>query len=267
MAIGTTAAILGASALGVGGSLLAGSKQASAAKKAANVQKEAAEQQVQAFRDAAYQGRTDQLPWLQQGIQALYTLSDELGIPRPENFTLPTAENNVLRGAEGATASGGAAGVVTPTAAAGGTATTAFTPRSGFRETPGYQFALEQGMKANNNRLAQLGLSDSGAAQKETLRFATGLADQTYQTYLNRVSSLAGGGAQTASGLAGIGLNAAQGVGNALGQAGAAQASGIVGAANAFTNTVGNATQSLGQGFGALAMSGQPSNNLFGVRY
>lgn len=48
--------------------------------------------------------------------------------------------------------------------------------------TPGYQFALSQGLKSVQNSYAAKGLGSSGAAMKGAARFATGLADQTWQT-------------------------------------------------------------------------------------
>lgn len=47
--------------------------------------------------------------------------------------------------------------------------------------TPGYQFNLDQGLKATQNSAAARGLGDSGAALKGAASYASGLADQTYQ--------------------------------------------------------------------------------------
>jgi hypothetical protein len=47
--------------------------------------------------------------------------------------------------------------------------------------TPGYQFNLSQGLKATQSAAAAKGLGVSGAALKGAARFATGLADSTYQ--------------------------------------------------------------------------------------
>ena len=48
-------------------------------------------------------------------------------------------------------------------------------------KTPGYQFALSQGLQAAQNSAAARGLGVSGAALKGAATFATGLADNTYQ--------------------------------------------------------------------------------------
>lgn len=47
-------------------------------------------------------------------------------------------------------------------------------------QTPGYQFALEQGLRATANSATARGLGVSGAALKGASKFATGLADNTY---------------------------------------------------------------------------------------
>lgn len=49
------------------------------------------------------------------------------------------------------------------------------------RNTPGYQFALGEGVKALDTRNAAVGNFLSGGQEKKILSYATGLADQTYQ--------------------------------------------------------------------------------------
>lgn len=48
-------------------------------------------------------------------------------------------------------------------------------------KTPGYQFALDQGLKSTQNSYAAKGLGVSGAAMKGAADYAEGLAGQTYQ--------------------------------------------------------------------------------------
>jgi spore germination protein YaaH len=50
-----------------------------------------------------------------------------------------------------------------------------------LEETPGYKFALDQGLKATNNSLVSKGLANSGAALKGAASYAEGLAGQTFQ--------------------------------------------------------------------------------------
>ena len=55
-----------------------------------------------------------------------------------------------------------------------------------LQATPGYQFALDQGLKATQNGFAAKGLASSGPAMAGAGAFATGLADQTYGNQFNR---------------------------------------------------------------------------------
>lgn len=55
-----------------------------------------------------------------------------------------------------------------------------------LQQTPGYQFALNQGLKSIQNGFAAKGLGSSGAAMGGAGQFATGLADQTYGNQFNR---------------------------------------------------------------------------------
>ena len=59
--------------------------------------------------------------------------------------------------------------------------------QAALEATPGYQFALKQGMKAVTNSLTARSLGISGAAQKGAAGFAVGLADQTYGAQFNRL--------------------------------------------------------------------------------
>lgn len=113
MAIGTTAAIIGAAAIGAGGSLAAGALGSKAAGQAASTQaaagERAAELQYQASREAldfqkqvfGWQQQAFQ-PWLQTGTGALANLSHLMGIP----FQQQAAAGGAQPGA-GTTPSGG----------------------------------------------------------------------------------------------------------------------------------------------------------------
>lgn len=61
---------------------------------------------------------------------------------------------------------------------------------SDLADTPGYQFALDQGLKATQNGYAAQGLGSSGAAMKGAANYAEGLASTTYQQqYQNALGS------------------------------------------------------------------------------
>lgn len=267
MAIGTTAAILGAAALGTAGSLASGAMGANAAGKAAQSQADSANASL-ALQERMYQqGRTDSLPWMNAGRAALSQYMGELGIPMPANdAAAPTASATPSQ----PTSFGGVS--MNPsrnqaTLQRGATAApTAATPqasrpqkaapfKSAFRATPGYQFQVEQGERGVVNNMAALGMKNSGAALKALTRFRTGLADQTYNTYLDRLAGMAGAGASTAANQGQLGAASAVNQGQTLTDAGAARASGYVGSANAWSNALGNVSNNAGW---ALGMS---SNN------
>lgn len=50
-----------------------------------------------------------------------------------------------------------------------------------LEQTPGYRFALDQGLKSVTNKLAAAGLSGSGPQARALMDYATGKASQTYQ--------------------------------------------------------------------------------------
>lgn len=257
MAIGTTAAIIGAAAIGGAASLASGAMGSSAANQAANVQAQAADRAAEAQIEAARlsaevqreglefqkqtyeQSRADQMPWLEAGKTALGSYMGELGL--------------------------------SDEAKAG-------TFQSGFKETPGYQFAVQEGEKGVVNNLAALGMKNSGAALKALTKFRTGLADQTYGDYLNRLSGVAGTGQTASNTLGSLGQSVAgnvmagmQGIGRTHEQAGAARASGylnsgqarasgIVGSANAWGNALGGFSNTLGNALGSWAYGRQQNN-------
>lgn len=115
-------------------------------------------------------------------------------------------------------------------------------------QTPGYQFSLNQGLRASNNQLAARGLGGSGGAvAKGAANFAEGLAGNTWQSVVaalqNQFTSQAGAGQNlinsgqgAASALAGVGSNTANQISGSLTGQGNAQAA----AANAIGAGVGS---------------------------
>ncbi len=59
-------------------------------------------------------------------------------------------------------------------------------PTFDFQADPGYQFRLNQGLDAVQNRMAGRGLISSGAEQTGIMDYASGLAAQEYQNAYNR---------------------------------------------------------------------------------
>lgn len=106
--------------------------------------------------------------------------------------------------------------------------------------SPGYQFRMDEGMRAINGNNAAAGLVKSGGALKDLTRFAQGLAADDFTGQFNRTASVAAGGQQVNSGLASLGQLAAGNAGNAMMQGANARASGYVGQANAMTGGLSN---------------------------
>jgi len=67
-----------------------------------------------------------------------------------------------------------------------------------FQASPGYQFALEEGLKGVQRGLAPRGLAGSGREAKELSRYATGLAGQEYGGWQQQLADLATGGRASA---------------------------------------------------------------------
>ncbi len=100
---------------------------------------------------------------------------------------------------------------------------------STFFKAPGYQFQLEEGQKSLERGAAARGGLLSGAALKASQRYGQGLASQSYENYMNRLSGMAGMGQSSAAQTGQFGAGAAQGIGAAQEAAGAARGSGYIG--------------------------------------
>lgn len=222
--VGTTAALLGAAAIGGGSSILGGLFGKSAAQKAADTQAEATKYAADLQQKQYDQTRTDEMPWMQAGQWGLGQLmtglqpGGDLIKPYDQTFKAPTAEE--------------------------------------ARATPGYQFMLDEGNRAILNGNAASGGVFSGGTLQALDKFNTGLADSTYSTRYNqalqtfdtnfnaynvgqtnsynRLAGLSGTGQNTATSLGQFGAQAATGIGNDVIAGANATASGIVGGSNAL---------------------------------
>jgi hypothetical protein len=141
-----------------------------------------------------------------------------------------------------------------------------------LQNTPGYQFNLAQGLRANQNALTATGLGRSGAAVKAADRFATGLADSTYQNQFNNAQTNRQTTYNMLSGLINTGQNAAAGVGSAGIQTGQGVAGNMIGAGNAQAgaatatgNAIGNAANSFSSYalLNSLLNRGAPSTGMY----
>lgn len=241
-------AIAGSSVLGAGASLFGSSKaaeaQQAAAAQSAAAQREAAAQSIAAQREMFDIGRADLAPYREGGTIAQNQLTTLLGIGKDA------------------------------TAPGYGKYARDF-GMSDFTTDPGYQFRLEQGMRALNASAAAKGMGMSGANIKGATEYGQNLGSQEYQNAFNRYQTnraaqldplfkLYSGGQASAAGSAAqagaLGQNLGQtytGLGQGLAQAnvaaGNAAASGYLNQANAVTNA-------LNQGMSSYMMNNYLNN-------
>ena len=225
--MGTGGALLGAGALGAGASLVGSSMQSSAIQSAAAQQAAAAQTASQQQMAMFNQVQGNLSPFMQGGQQALTQLQGLTGTGVGGNpLTAPL--------------------------------TSQFQPTMAqLAQTPGYQFSLDQGLKATQNSYAAQGLGASGAAMKGAANYAQGLAGTTYQTqFQNNLSQNAqiasilqnqvNTGANAAAGLSSAGIQSTALSNQAAMSGAAASAAGTVGAANAYAGGLTGATNALG---------------------
>lgn len=128
--------------------------------------------------------------------------------------------------------------------------------------TPGYQFNLNQGLKAGQNRLTAMGLGGSGEAAAGASNYASGLAGNTYSTIAGLLQGLAGQGQGAATSLAGMGMQTGSGIANLYNTLGNDQAASTVAQGNIFSNLSNNIGGAY-SGYNVLNRMGQlyPSTN------
>lgn len=271
MPFGTTAALITAGALSAGSSIAGGVMGSNAASSAADAQAQAAEQAAQlqhqdaqdalAFQKEQYNtAQKEFAPWLQAGTGAIGSLSDLMqngGFPDwTGQFQAPTAATE--------------------------------------QNDPGYQFRLDQGMKAlTNSAAARGGLLTSGTG-KDLNNYAQDYASNEYNNVynraldqyqmgynqfqqnqanrFNRLAALSGIGQTAAGSLGSLGqstsgnisnilLNSGAQIGGDIQAAGAARGSGYVGGANALGGALSGAGNNISQLAMLYSLLGNNPNN------
>jgi hypothetical protein len=259
MAIGTTAALIGAS---VAGSAIS----AGAASKAGKAQERAAADQVAVQRETRDLIREDLQGYRSGGDAGLSAYLYEMGLgPRPtfggnalavEEFT---DQGEPIRQGVGFGSGGDYAGYTTtynPTQrfrvgdqtfdtrdeadAYAQANSTGGQEYQGFQATPGYQFQFDQGTAAVNALAGARGGLNSGRTMQDLTKFGQGLANQEYGNYLSRLGGLSDTGMNAAAMQGTASSNAAAGMSNALANRGNAQAAGAIGVGNALNTGIGN---------------------------
>jgi len=114
-----------------------------------------------------------------------------------------------------------------------------------FQASPGYQFALQQGLQGIQQNAAARGLLGSTGTARQMQNYAQQMANQEYGQYQNRLGALAQGGQQAA----GQAFQGALGTGQYLGGLGAQ-----------YAGDIGGAYGALGQGAANAIMGGYASD-------
>lgn len=131
---------------------------------------------------------------------------------------------------------------------------------STLQNTPGYQFALQQGLQAVDRGSAAKGLGTSGNALNAEDQYAQGLASQTYNNYVSQLQPYLGVAENAAQGVANTNLttgsnlaseNLGQGnyvsnIQTGIGNANAAADTAAQNAENSFINGAVNAVGNIG---------------------
>ena len=116
----------------------------------------------------------------------------------------------------------------------------------GFSETPGYQYNLNQGLDAAQSAAAARGGMLSGATLQSMQTVGNGLANNEYQTYMNRLQGVGTQGQAAAGNQATAAQNYGQNAINAAGNYGDAAAAGTIGGYNALSSGINGAISSFG---------------------
>lgn len=151
---------------------------------------------------------------------------------------------------------------------------------SQFRTGPGYQFQMDQGLDAINRGAAARGGLASGNNTVDIMKYAQGMANQSWQQNVNNLSGMANTGMQAAQGMAqnnqsiaqlasNYGQNSAQlqqGYGDRLAGNNTALAGNETNTANTMANMTYNTANQMAQNTGQGMMAGQTAaQNRFGA--
>ena len=110
-----------------------------------------------------------------------------------------------------------------------------------FETSPGYQFRVDQALKAVERTASARGRLRSPATEKAVGRYISDyVAGPEFQSYGDRLAQIAGVGQSATNSTAAAGAQAASGISNAQMAAGNARASGYVNTANAVNQGVQN---------------------------
>lgn len=230
-------ATIGAAVIGGGAQIISGNKSAKATTKAA----ETADATNRYIFDTQ---RADYAPYREVGVGALGKLASMYGIAGPSSVSGQFVGGEGMAPGERMTPSS----VASPTGNYGG-----------FETSPGYQFRVDEAMKAIERSAAARGSLRSGATMDALQRRVQGVASSEYENYANRLAQLAGIGQAGVAGSAAAGNNYANNSTATTMAAGNARASAYANTGNAVNQGIQNVAQAYlyNKGFGG---GGGPSS-------
>ena len=242
------AAVIGGAIAGVGavGAAAIGSKSASNAAKA----QQAAADTASATQREIYGSNKEMLaPWVNQGQQATGQINALLGIG-DQNYQDFLPQRNAMFDYSAYDPATGQFGYQQPTytpeeiAAAKQQAMQASQQRATdafntYKNSTGYNWRFNEGMRSLNNGLASAGMLKSGSAMKSALNYGQGIASAEFGNYLNALGNQQGVGVTAGSALAGVGQNYANSLGNIAMDNGQAQANAAIAKGAITSNALG----------------------------
>ena len=126
---------------------------------------------------------------------------------------------------------------------------------SSFFKSPDFTFRQQEGEKAINRAAAARGTFFSGQTGKALTQFGGDLASGEFNTFVNRLSTLAGIGQSATTSGTQANLQSGQQIGQSLLDAGTARASGAAGVANAFSSGINDVARGFGNAFSNSSQS------------
>ena len=139
---------------------------------------------------------------------------------------------------------------------------------AGYKESPGYQFRLNQALQAGGNAAAAGGMAGSPQHQQQSMQMANDIAGEDYEKYINHVLGLYGAGLGGEEGINKMGYDAnkdyAGNIANALSQQAAYQYSGQDYKNKAKSSGIGDIFSGLGMLGGTMLSGGNPAGGAAG---
>lgn len=225
-------------AIGAGAALVSAYVSSNAAsdasQNAANAQENAANQSNATLKQIYNQSRTDLMPWMTVGGNALNQLATLNGLGTYNGVGTPGQPGYVAPGTSGTGTQGSTNGQAPD--------------YSAFFNSPDYQFALQQGMKSLDASAAANGRLYAGGYGQDLTNYAQGMATQNLNNYENRLMQISGQGQQAGEFGGQLGMQYSGMYGNNLMNAGNAAANNYMNQGAITSNEVNQLGQLVGYG-------------------